>query len=214
MTLPPTLAAIARLKKPTATQLLPAIGSALIPALKAQGKRKSSFARLAGHPSDVVRSWACYVVGGDTDLSLAQKLDAIRPFATDAHFGVREIAWMAVRASVERELSAAIRWLSEWTTEADENIRRFASEATRPRGVWCKHLDALKRNPELGYPILEPLRSDAAKYVRDSVANWLNDASKSQPAWVQDVCSHWLETSPTKETAYIVNKALRTLRKG
>lgn len=212
--IPHTLAALARLRKPTATQLIPTIGTALIPVLKAQSNRQTRFARLAGHPSDVVRSWACYVVGLDEELALAQKLDAIRPFAADAHFGVREIAWMAVRDSLARELAAAIRWLSEWATDADENIRRFASEATRPRGVWCKHIDALKRNPELGYPILEPLRSDPAKYVRDSVANWLNDASKSQPDWVQDVCTHWTETSPTKETAYIVNKALRTLRKG
>ncbi|MBI1766669.1 MAG: DNA alkylation repair protein [Acidobacteria bacterium] len=212
--IPATLAAIARLKKPSAAQLIPVIGRALLPVVKAQAKRKSSFAGLAAHPSDVVRSWACHVVGGDAELPLAQKLDAIRPFAADAHFGVREIAWMAVRDALARELSAAIRGLSAWATDADENIRRFASEATRPRGVWCKHIDALKKNPELGYPILEPLHSDPAKYVRDSVANWLNDASKSQPGWVEDVCTHWAETSPTKETAYIVNKALRTIRKG
>ncbi len=210
----PTLAAMARLKKPSAAQLIPVIGRALLPAIKAQSKRNSSFARLARHPSDVVRSWACHVVGGDAELPLAQKLAAMRRFAADAHFGVREIAWMAVRDALERELPAAIRLLSEWTSAADANIRRFASEATRPRGVWCKHIEALKKNPELGYPILEPLRSDPAKYVRDSVANWLNDASKSQPGWVRTVCEHWAETSPTEETAYIVNKALRTIRKG
>ena len=212
--LPATLATIARQPARSTAKLIPVIGTALLPVIKAQPKRQTSFAKLARHPSDVVRSWACHVVGSDDTLTLPQKLAAIRPFAADAHFGVREIAWMAVREYLDRELSAAIRLLSAWATDADENIRRFASEATRPRGVWCRHIEMLKKNPERGYPILEPLRSDAAKYVRDSVGNWLNDASKTQPAWVQNVCEHWSETSLTAETAYIVNKALRTIRKG
>ncbi len=48
---------------------------------------------------------------------------------------------------------------------------------------------------------------------RRSVANWLNDASKSQPDWVRDVCARWLRESPAKETAWIANHATRTLRK-
>jgi 3-methyladenine DNA glycosylase AlkC len=209
----PALAEIARLKNPTPTQVIPVISRAVHATLKETPRQRTVFARLAAHRSDVVRNWAAYVIGFDERLDVAEKLTRMRPLAADAHFGVREIAWWAVRSDIERELSKAISVLSHWTQERDENLRRFASEATRPRGVWCKHIEALKKNPELGYPILEPLYSDPAKYVRDSVANWLNDASKSQPEWVQTVCEHWSHSSPTKETAYIVKKALRTLRK-
>ena len=75
--------------------------------------------------------------------------------AMDVNAGVREISWMAVRQDIERELAPAIRLLSAWTQASNDNLRRFASEATRPRGVWCKHLNPLKENPALGLPILE-----------------------------------------------------------
>lgn len=97
--------------------------------------------------------------------------------------------------------------------DADPNIRRCAVEGTRPRGVWTAHLEALKQDPEPGLALLEPVRSDPSRYVQNAAANWLNDASKSRPDWVQAVAARWAEESPTKETAYIVNRGLRTLRK-
>ena len=97
--------------------------------------------------------------------------------------------------------------------DENENIRRFASEVSRPRGVWCKHIEELKRTPELALSILEPLKSDESKYVRDSVGNWLNDASKTQPDFVKKLCECWENESTTNETKYIIKKALRTINK-
>jgi 3-methyladenine DNA glycosylase AlkC len=55
------------------------------------------------------------------------------------------------------------------------------------------------------------LKSDKAKYVRDSVGNWLNDAGKTRPDFVVQLCKRWENESDTKETKYITKKALRTL---
>jgi len=140
-------------------------------------------------------------------------LKQIQSFSADKHFGVREISWLAVRAKIAQNLTKSIEILSGWTNHKDENIRRFASEATRPRGVWCEHIEELKQNPELAVSILEPLKSDTSKYVQDSVGDWLNDASKTQPEFVQALCQRWEKESLTTETKYIIKKALRTINK-
>ena len=167
-------------------------------------------ARWAGHRSDIVRGWGAYVVGLAPDRSLAERLLAIRPFADDPNPGVREWAWMAVRPALAAEIEDAIAPLSAWTSEASPYLRRFASEATRPRGVWCAHLPRLVREPALALPILSALRADGAPYVQDSVANWLNDAGKAQPEWVRALIAQWkLETPPVAKR--IATRALRNL---
>jgi len=103
--------------------------------------------------------------------------------------------------------------LTEWAVDGDENIRRFTTEAARPRGVCCKHIDQLKEQPELALPLLEKLKSDPSKYVQDSVGNWLNDASKSQPQFVIDLCERWEKESAAKETQKIIKRARRTIDK-
>jgi 3-methyladenine DNA glycosylase AlkC len=177
-------------------------------------RRDQLATQLATHPSDVVRQWAALWLQAavTASMSLPDRLRAVRPFAADAHFGVREIAWMAVRDAITADVPQAVALLQPWVRDADASVRRFASEATRPRGVWCAHIATLKTNPGLALPLLEPLRADASIYVRDSVANWLNDASKTQPRWVAALCERWQRESPCAPTHSLVKRALRTLQ--
>ena len=143
---------------------------------------------ISRHQSDTIRCWSSYTIGENPALNVKQILERIQPFSADKHFGVREIRWLAVRETIAKNLGESLKILSSWAADEDENIRRFASEASRPRGVWCAHIDELKQKPELGLVILEPMKSDTSKYVQDSVGNWLNDASKSQPKFVIEIC--------------------------
>lgn len=200
------------LKKQTVNTINEAIGTKILN-LVLQNKDDEFLAVISTHSSDLVRCWATYTIGKDPDITIVKKLERIKTFAADQHFGVREICWMAVRPDISTHLYEALSILSTWTNNQDENVRRFASESTRPRGVWCNHIEELKQNPELGLNILKHMKSDSSKYVQDSVGNWLNDASKSQPDFVKNLCEKWLEESPTKETTYIVKRALRTIQK-
>ncbi len=168
--------------------------------------------RFATHTSDTVRGWAAYTLAINKPKSIAELLKRIRPFADDDHFGVREWAWLAIRPQLAEGLDESIRLLTKWTGEKSAYVRRFASEVLRPRGVWCSHISTLRQQPVLALSILEPLRADPERYVQDSVANWLNDASKDQPQWVRELCARWQAAGANSATNYICKRAQRSLK--
>ncbi|MDH6197446.1 3-methyladenine DNA glycosylase AlkC [Mycobacterium frederiksbergense] len=167
-------------------------------------------ARLAAHPSDTVRGWSCFAAAAE-DTEPARLLTRLRPFADNSHFAVREWAWMAARPILVTNLDSSIALLAKWTKDKSERTRRFASEALRPRGVWATHIAEFKADPDRGLPILNPLRVDPSRYVQDSVANWINDAAKTNPDWARILCRTWRTDSPTEATERITRRALRSL---
>jgi len=173
----------------------------------------AAYLKLVEHRSDIVREWCALLVGLVSELKFSRRLAWMKTLADDRNSAVRELAWMGLRPHVAVDPVATIGSLVPWTGSRNERLRRFASEVTRPRGVWCEHISLLRDTPELGLPILAPLCSDNSLYVRNSVANWLNDASKTAPEWVMQVTTQWLKTSATRETEYIVRRARRTLQK-
>jgi 3-methyladenine DNA glycosylase AlkC len=160
--------------------------------------------------SDVARGWAAMAVGLAPGLSLAERLRRARRFAEDPHWAVREWAWLSVRKHIIAQPYDALNRLRSWATNASPFMRRFASEATRPIGVWSKHIQAFRVDPSPALPFLSELCDDPSHYVRLSVGNWLNDASKTNPDWVSNVCLGWPDTPNCQQ---ICRRAMRTMRR-
>ncbi|PEN33399.1 DNA alkylation repair protein [Bacillus toyonensis] len=177
-----------------------------------EGNKEDVLLKLSNHISDSVRCWAAFM-NKKSNNTLKDTLTYIRPFAADHHFGIREIAWMSIREDLSQNIEKSVELLVEWAKSEDENIRRFSVESIRPRGVWSKHIEILKQEPEKALPILNLLKSDPSKYVQDSVGNWLNDTSKTKPDWVMNLCEEWEKDTDIKSTSRIIKKAKRTILK-
>ena len=177
-----------------------------------EGNKEDVLLKLSKHISDSVRCWAAFM-NKKSNNTLKDTLTYIRPFAADHHFGVREIAWMSIREDLSQNIEESVELLVEWAKSEDEYIRRFSVESIRPRGVWSKHIEILKQEPEKALPILNLLKSDLSKYVQDSVGNWLNDASKTKPDWVMNLCEEWEKDTDIKSTSRMIKKAKRTILK-
>ncbi len=190
------------------------IGAEFHSALHSQPNYAPIVSELTCHPSDTVRGWACFALAARENLSLAKRFEAVLPLAMDTHSGVRENAWISVRPHIIQDIAEAIACLRPWAQHENENVRRFAIEATRPRGVWCQHLPALKKNPKPGLRLVEQVMDDPARYVQNAAGNWLNDASKTSPETVSKFCQRWLRKSKSSNTKYIVRRGLRTISRG
>lgn len=208
--LEPILLDVKNLKKQTVNTVNQTIGIGLFVQMEIHNEYYL-LDKISNHNSDLVRCWATYIIS-QKHKKAEELFEKIKPFANDTHFGVREISWLAIRSIIIENLAESITILSDWAKDENENSRRFASEATRPRGVWSEHIEDLKKNPELALPLLESLKSDRSKYVQNSLANWLNDAGKTRPDFVIALTNKWKLESKTKETEFIIKRALRNIK--
>ena len=78
-----------------------------------------------------------------------------------------------------------------WSEDENEHVRRLSSEGCRPRLPWGQALTSFKKDPSPILPILENLKTDSSLYVRRSVANNLNDISKTHPDLVRELAEKW-----------------------
>jgi len=170
------------------------------------------FDELLLHRSDTMRGIVCYGIAQQCE-DFETALMRIYPLANDAHVGVREWAWLALRPHFLGDVDRSLQLLDVWARDTSSYIRRFASEISRPRGVWCAHSELLKKDPSRALPLLEILRADTERYVQRSVGNWLNDASKDNPTFVVALCEQWHAESRTIATQKIIAHGLRTLRR-
>jgi 3-methyladenine DNA glycosylase AlkC len=160
--------------------------------------------------SDTARGWAAFAVGVPVGLSIPERLELIRPFADDHHFAVREWAWLGMRPAIAEDPRKTLVELVPFVESDSAKLRRFASESTRPCGVWSIHIPLLKTQPWHAIGLLDSLASDMSRYVQDSVSNWLNDASRTQPVWVREVCERWLREHGAA-VARVCRRAVRSI---
>jgi 3-methyladenine DNA glycosylase AlkC len=135
----------------------------------------------------------------------AESMAALKFFT---RFGSSEFA---VREFLRRDLPRTLAVMRQWSEDEDEHVRRLASEGCRPRLPWSFRLEVLIADPTPVLPILENLKSDPSLYVRKSVANHLNDITKTHPDLVLDRLRGWPLENPG--TAWMARQALRTLIK-
>jgi 3-methyladenine DNA glycosylase AlkC len=137
----------------------------------------------------------------DPDRSIAA-LAALTPYLS-SEFAVRPFLQQHPERMLQQHLA--------WAEHANEHLRRLASEGIRPRLPWGQDVPWVKKNPALVLPILKKLRNDPSQYVRRSVANNLNDISKSHPDLVLELAQRWKGQSAA--TNALLKHALRGLLK-
>lgn len=120
-------------------------------------------------------------------------------------------AEFAVRPFLQRYPERMLQQHLAWAEHPNEHVRRLASEGLRPRLPWGQDVTWLKKDPTVTLPVLEKLKNDPSEYVRRSVANHLNDISKSHPDWLLQVAARWKGNSPATDA--LLKHALRGLLK-
>jgi len=138
----------------------------------------------------------------------------------DVDFSLDALEQMTMRFSAEDAIRYFINAFPEvtlekmllWSNHAHYHVRRLASEGTRPKLPWCQKILIDPRRP---LPILDNLFADPTRFVTRSVANHLNDISKTAPELVVQTLKKWKESKKqqAKEMDFIIKHSLRTLIK-
>lgn len=127
-------------------------------------------------------------------------------------FTQNSTAEFAIRAFLQAYPEKTKQQMLIWSKSNNHHLRRLASEGIRPKLPWATHIDWIAKNPQWVRPIIENLKADQSRYVQKSVANLLNDFSKTEPDWVLTLANEWLKQNNTN-TNWIVKHALRSLLK-
>ncbi|MGM0216695.1 DNA alkylation repair protein [Enterococcus sp. AZ109] len=120
-------------------------------------------------------------------------------------------AEFAVRPLIIKHEVRMMQQMAVWANHENEHVRRLASEGCRPALPWGQALTSFKKDPSPVLAILEKMKADPSLYVRKSVANNLNDISKTHPDLVANIAKDWY--GKDKHTDWIVKHGCRTLLK-
>ncbi len=119
---------------------------------------------------------------------------------------------LAIRPFLKTFPKQTLAYVRQWTDHPNYHVRRLASEGIRPLLPWALRV-VLPQDKVIR--ILDRLYRDPTRYVVRSVANTLNDLSKSNPARVIETLTAWRKKPhpESKEMDWLTRHALRTLIK-
>ena len=118
----------------------------------------------------------------------------------------------AIRPFLNEFPKETLHIMQYWALDEHYHVRRLVSEGTRPLLPWSSRIGVGQKDT---LPLLDMLHADKTRYVTRSVANHLNDISKSDPALVIETLGRWRREGKQQsdELAWITRHALRTLVK-
>ena len=165
---------------------------------------------VAGYPEDYSNSsvlcFADFVeVYGQDECYWDLSIDALAKYTQFA------TAEFAVRPFIINNEKRMMNQMAIWAKDKNHHIRRLASEGCRPALPWGQALTNFKKDPLPIINILEELKNDSSLYVRKSVANNLNDISKTHPDLVIQIAKSWY--GKNEYTDWIIKHGCRTLLK-
>lgn len=117
-----------------------------------------------------------------------------------------------IRSFLNRWPEETLARLAIWAEDDNYHVRRLVSEGTRPKLPWAK---SVTLTPDQTVPLLDRLHADPTRYVTRSVANHLNDITKSKPELVVERLQDWAKSGrqASKELDWMTRHALRTMVK-
>lgn len=118
----------------------------------------------------------------------------------------------ATRSFINTFPKEILAFYKKWLMDENYHVRRLVSESTRPLLPWSRRLSLHISTPTV---FLDALHSDKTRYVTRSVANHLNDISKSRPEIVLELLQAWQKKGKQnkEELLWMTKHALRTLVK-
>jgi 3-methyladenine DNA glycosylase AlkC len=119
----------------------------------------------------------------------------------------------AIRPLLANKPKETIKTMVKWSKDENVHVRRLASEGVRISLPWSKKIYIAIDEFEKYKIILTNLNNDKSKFVQKSVGNNLNDLYKEFPEKANEIINEWKMNNPTKETIWIINHGLRSIKK-
>ena len=118
----------------------------------------------------------------------------------------------AIRYFINAFPKETLNTILMWSKDSHYHVRRLASEGTRPKLPWSQKINIPITAP---LPILDNLFFDQTRFVTRSVANHINDISKTDPDLAVLTLAKWKKSNKQdpEEMDYIIRHSLRTLVK-